>query len=748
MKPNARTLLLSLVVVMCIALGAGPAWAQPAGQGLATVGPLMPGNLYPTHYVDKQNPSLALEQCLTSPVDPAAPVPDPCGLTGTLPLGDLTPIVFPSNFPIEFFYSRAVAKLSNIGGVGGRSTLVLALEGGFTAPLTVATPGQQVVFTRLRVNVTNGLVPGATYTVTHPYGTITFIAEPDGSLPRNAGTTDFGCLIAPCGAFDQVLPSPIFGPFLQAVDPAPPAGYVGNPAIDQTITGSPTGNNFFRIEGPDVGGPNVNVVETPFFNIWGKLYTGPVLAPVLSIDKSSYVRSNAGTTINVFARSTGDATLTTPSIPGGPNLALLAKDATAARFFGQLSAALPADMLITVTATNAGGQTTMTSPLVDEVIIDAATYNTATQTLTIQAHSGDVLGAPTLAAESEEAPPVPLGTLASGGVLTVTTAAPPVFVVVRSPFGGSDIRAVDASPGGGGGQTSTTTSLVSSLNPSELGQPVTFTATIGVVGSPSGTITFTDGATVLGTRTVTNKTASFIASALAIGSHSITATYSGDAVFSGSTSNAVAQVVGKATTTLTLGGNPNPSALGQPVTFASSVTAAPAAGIPTGTVTFFDGGTAMAGCANVPVGSGLASCTYSGLSVGSHTITSTYSGDASFKPAVSPIFTQTVGAGTGSTTLTVSPNPVLRKAAVTYTATVNPTNLSAGGTVTFSSAFTDNKGVVTTTVIGTAVVNASGVATLTAPAPNQRATFSITAAYGGNANVGPSTSGAVSLVVQ
>jgi len=331
--------------------------------------------------------------------------------------------------------------------------------------------------------------------------------------------------------------------------------------------------------------------------------------------------------------------------------------------------------------------------------------------------------------------------MASGAILTLTTPAPPAGVSVRSALGGAAVRDVDASPGGGGGQIATALNLVSSLNPSEIGLPVTFTATIVVTGTPTGSVTFKDGAQPIGTSTVINKVASFTVSSLAIGSHTITATYGGDATFATSNSNAVVQVVNKATTTVTLGGNPNPSALGQAVTFAASVTAAPAAGIPTGTVTFNDGGTALG---TVPLANGLASFTTSTLVVGSHLITASYSGDATFKPGASNLFTQTVQQGLSATTLTLSPNPVLRKGLVTATATVNPTAASAGGSVTFRSTAPNGQ----VTVLGQATVGPNGVATLTFVAPNQKVNVNIAASYGGNVNLQPSTSNTVTLVVQ
>src|SRR5207253_3104353 len=85
---------------------------------------------------------------------------------------------------------------------------------------------------------------------------------------------------------------------------------------------------------------------------------------------------------------------------------------------------------------------------------------------------------------------------------------------------------------------STTTTVVSSANPSVFGQSVPFTATVAPVapgaGSPSGTVTFLDGTTPVRTGTLSAGTATFTTSTLAVGSHPITASYGGDANFSGS----------------------------------------------------------------------------------------------------------------------------------------------------------------------------------------------------------------------
>jgi hypothetical protein len=85
----------------------------------------------------------------------------------------------------------------------------------------------------------------------------------------------------------------------------------------------------------------------------------------------------------------------------------------------------------------------------------------------------------------------------------------------------------------------TTTTLTSSLNPSNFGQSVTFTANVApqFSGTPTGTVTFYDGATALKTASLSGGIAKFTTKTLSSGSHSITATYNGNATFSGSSTS-------------------------------------------------------------------------------------------------------------------------------------------------------------------------------------------------------------------
>src|SRR5262249_54442419 len=121
-------------------------------------------------------------------------------------------------------------------------------------------------------------------------------------------------------------------------------------------------------------------------------------------------------------------------------------------------------------------------------------------------------------------------------------------------------------------QGASTTGVTSGTNPSVFGQSVTFTATVAAgapaTGTPTGTVTFRDGTTNLGTGTLNaSGVATFSTSALAVGSHAISVVYGGDTKFTTSTSAAIPQTVNQATTTTTLTASLNPSVFGQSVTF-------------------------------------------------------------------------------------------------------------------------------------------------------------------------------------
>ena len=112
-------------------------------------------------------------------------------------------------------------------------------------------------------------------------------------------------------------------------------------------------------------------------------------------------------------------------------------------------------------------------------------------------------------------------------------------------------------------QSASGTVLVPSINPTVFGQSTVLTATVSPTspgaGSPSGTITFKDSATTIGTATLNNGVATLAVGALSVSTHSLTAVYSGDTNFSNSTSAAVNQVVNQSASGTVLVSSANPS---------------------------------------------------------------------------------------------------------------------------------------------------------------------------------------------
>ena len=247
--------------------------------------------------------------------------------------------------------------------------------------------------------------------------------------------------------------------------------------------------------------------------------------------------------------------------------------------------------------------------------------------------------------------------------------------------------------------------------------------------SATGTVDILDGATVLITLPVSGGPISVLnTSTLAAGTHAITAVYSGDATYAGSTSAAVTVTVSKAATTLGLSSSVNPSGSGQPVVF--SATLAPVTA--TGNVQFLDGTTVIGTVATV---FGTASLSTSGLAAGSHSITVVYGGDANCNPVTSAVVTQTVSKAPSSTALSASSGTIVYGQNVGLTASVMPA--SATGTVQFLDG---------ATVLATQPVSGGAVPVVTAT--NLAAgTHAFTAVYSGDSAYAGSTSAVATVTV-
>jgi autotransporter-associated beta strand protein len=284
----------------------------------------------------------------------------------------------------------------------------------------------------------------------------------------------------------------------------------------------------------------------------------------------------------------------------------------------------------------------------------------------------------------------------------------------------------------------TTTTVSSSPSPSVFGQPVTLTAAVSsTAGTPTGVVQFLNGTTTLGNGTLSNGVASITTMALPVGADSITAAYLGDGTFAASTSAAITQTVSKATVTSNLSSSANPSGLGQGVTFTDTVSAvSPGAGLPTGTVQFFNGsvllgtGTLLAGVATFSTPS---------LPVGTSSITATYPGDTNFLTNTSAVLPQTVGQGNNTVTVSsTKTNPVTTESIVltATVAAVSPATGTPTGTVVFMS-----NGI----ALGSGTLS-GGQATLTTSFASV-GTQSVTAVYQGASSFTANTSAALSIVV-
>jgi Bacterial Ig-like domain (group 3)/FG-GAP-like repeat len=285
-----------------------------------------------------------------------------------------------------------------------------------------------------------------------------------------------------------------------------------------------------------------------------------------------------------------------------------------------------------------------------------------------------------------------------------------------------------------GPRTTTITTLTSSENPAGLSSRVTYTAIVtGLPGqTPTGTMTFYDGSVVVATVALSGGQAAYTTPYKAVGTHVITATYSGDSNNSGSTSTLTEQIEDTSKTAVISSGSP--SAEGQPVTFTATVTSLYGA-IPNGeTVTFYDDGIAIG--TGTTTG-GVAIFTTSSLTAKTHTITAIYPGDATFVSSSGTVKQVVIGYAT-STALASSLNPSIYGQKVTWTATVTTSGpIPPGGTVNF------DWGVFS---IGSANLNSSGVATLTRSNLSADA-YPLTAVYMGDANHAGSASPILNQVI-
>ncbi len=455
----------------------------------------------------------------------------------------------------------------------------------------------------------------------------------------------------------------------------------------------------------------------------------------------------AGVTATVLASATnpgkvGVAVTLTATVTGfAPTGTVTFKDGAVTLGTGTLAAnkATLAAVFATVgthnlTAVFGGDANNATST--SAVVAETVNIGTTTTTLVSGANPAPVGQAVTLTATVAGTAPTGSVTFKDGAATLGTgtvSAGVATYAATFNSAGSHSLTAVYGGNANNAGSTSTavietvsaratTTALVSTVNPAAVGQAVTLRATVAGTG-PTGSVTFMDGATTLGTGTVSAGIATFTASFWTAATHSLTATYGGDANNRTSTSTALLETVSVRSTTTVLASSLNPAKAGQAITLTATITGTN----PGGTVTFSDGATTL--------GTGTVSASKATLSIslpaaGAHTLTAAYGGDANNAPSASVALTQTVTAAVSAVALATDLTAVQVGQAVVLTATV--TGAGPTGTITFKDG---------AATIGTGAI-ASGSATLSTSF-GTTGSHSITAAYAGDANNAASTSAVV-----
>ncbi|MGP0017794.1 MAG: Ig-like domain repeat protein [Candidatus Sulfotelmatobacter sp.] len=458
-----------------------------------------------------------------------------------------------------------------------------------------------------------------------------------------------------------------------------------------------------------------------------------------SVTFTVHVTANSGTptgTVNLLDGSTqvGSGTLTNGSVSIAVSSLPVGANSMTAKYQGYAGFAPSTSTPLIQSVSLATTTTTLTSSL-----NPAATNQTVSFTATITSQFGAAAtGSATFYSGSQT-----LGTASLSGnraTLTTSFAAAGTFSISAKYNG-------DANNLGSASSTlnqviiaATTTALVSSLNPSLVGQAVTFTATVtSTSGTPPNgeTITFNNGSAVLGTAPLGGGVASLTTSSLPAGIYTLTASYGGDANFAASTSPGLRQVVNSTTkyaTSTTLASSLNPSIYGQRVVFTAVVTTTGPVP-PTGKAAFTWGGMYTIGTAALN-SSGVATLTKSNLNADAYPLTAVYKGDDNNLGSTSPGLNQVVQQTTSTASITSLPNPSTVGQVVTFTAKITSPTVMPTGPVTFMAG---------TTVLGTAQLS-GGKATFTTTSLAAGSNV-VGVIYDGDSNIKKS-SAAVTQVVQ
>jgi hypothetical protein len=279
--------------------------------------------------------------------------------------------------------------------------------------------------------------------------------------------------------------------------------------------------------------------------------------------------------------------------------------------------------------------------------------------------------------------------------------------------------------------------VIPTANPAVEFAPLTFNAAVtGWTTAPTGSITFTDGTTPIGSAPLNgNGVASLQVPPLAVGKHNITAVFAGDANDFTSQYSFV-QTVDLAPSSTTLNTSNAVAQFATPITFTATVSGV-SSSTPTGNVAIKDGAITLA---TVPLNTlGIATYINSTLTAGTHKITVVYLGDADYATSTSTqIITETISQTATSTMLSANTTDSISGRPVVLTATVR--EASGGNTPTGTVNFMNGN-----ILLGTSLLN-NGTASLTVSNLGI-GTDNITAIYSGDSNDTTSKSPSLAITI-
>jgi hypothetical protein len=487
------------------------------------------------------------------------------------------------------------------GTVNPAGVITLNLDGGaevYTAPLVTSSGVTTATFSSVTVPANSTLT---THTLQAVYN----------------GNTDYVQSTSPQISLTVTASTPTITLTPATTTPTPGSSLLLTAAVSPQVPGEtpPTGTVTFTLDGSTVGSSNL-APQSP-----SSLGTLTITVPNTTGNHTLQVRyggdgfynpvTSAQIIIDVTARSTATTVspaTTTPTAGG----------------------ALQVSATISASSYGTSGPTGTVNFTIDGTTVASVTVNSAEPATASTTITAPTSGSHTLAAvysgDSNYA-----GSTSSGVTLTIakTTTTISITPSTTTPTAGSTLQ------------------VTADISPSAtLSTPPSGTVTIMLDGVSEGTATVTSGSPATATLSFTVPTT---------GTHTLTATYSGDTNYSSSTTTSSVTInVSKSTPTVVVTPATLSPGVGSTLQLTASISPPSSGGTaPSGTVNFTLDGTPV-GTALVTSGSpSTATLTINTPAIGSHTIQASYSGDGNYNTASSSVVT--INVGRGSTTLTVTP---------------------------------------------------------------------------------------------